>query len=164
MTRGLFSHASVRYLLRSFVKETILLTDSLVDSFHKALKVYCINQKHQDLLQMSQLTLNLTQGSISFSFTKEAATSLQQEISVLMDSLKAIVNKTSGVKPTPQKSMEYRCAGDVFVEIFCNPNIYPNPFAAKVLLTVRDDRIRLTSEAELPRLIEDLDRYLEQNS
>jgi hypothetical protein len=147
--------------LRSFVNETILLTDSLVNSSHKALKLYCINQKHQDLLQMSQLTLNLTQGSISFSFTKEAAIKLQQEISMLMDSLKAIVSKTSGSKPTPQKPMEYRYAGDVFVEVFCNPNIYPSPFAAKVLVTIRDDRIRLTSEAELPRLIEDLERYLE---
>jgi virulence-associated protein VapD len=150
--------------LRSFVKETILLTHSLVNFSHKALKLYCINQKHQDLLQqMSQLTLNLTQGSISFSFTTEAATKLQQEISLLMNSLKVVANKTSGNKPTPQKPMEYRYAGDVFVEVFCNPNIYPSPFAAKILLTIRDDRIRLTSEAELPRLIEDLERYLEEN-
>ena len=48
----------------------------------------------------------------------------------------------------------------VFLEIFCNPNIYPNPFAAKLLITLRDEQIRLTSEAELTRLIEDLDQYL----
>jgi hypothetical protein len=59
--------------------------------------------------------------------------------------------------------MEYRYTGEVFLEVFCNPNIYPSPFAAKVLLTVRDDRIRLTTEAELPRLLEDLGQYLEQN-
>jgi hypothetical protein len=59
--------------------------------------------------------------------------------------------------------MEYRYTGDVFLELFCNPNIYPSPFSAKVLLTVRDDRLRLTTEAELTRTIEDIDRYLEQN-
>jgi hypothetical protein len=52
----------------------------------------------------------------------------------------------------------------VFLEVFCNPNIYPSPFSAKVLLTVRDDRLRLTTEAELTRVIEDLERYIDQNS
>jgi hypothetical protein len=59
--------------------------------------------------------------------------------------------------------MEYRYTGDIFLEVFCNPNIYPSPFAAKVLLTVRDDRIRLTTEAELTRLLEDIGQYLEQH-
>ena len=60
--------------------------------------------------------------------------------------------------------MEYQYTGDVFLEIFCNPNIWPSPFAAKVLITLRDDRIRLTTEAELTRLIEDLTEYLSQFS
>lgn len=113
---------------------------------------------------MPQLTLNLIQGSVTFNFTAEAAQKLQQEISVLLQSLKAIASRASsgGGKPNPQNSMEYRHTGDVFLEVFCNPNIYPSPFAAKVLLTVRDDRIRITSEAELTRLIEDLNQYLEQ--
>jgi hypothetical protein len=114
---------------------------------------------------MTQITLNLVQGSIAFSFTPEAARGLEQEIDRLMQSLKAIaVNASGGGRPTPQKSMEYRYTGDVFLEIFCNPNIYPSPFAAKVLLTVRDERMRLTTEAELTRIIEDVDRYLEQVS
>ncbi len=113
---------------------------------------------------MSQLTLNLTQGSVSFLFTPEAACSLKQEINELMGSLRAIAaNASSGGKPSPKKAMEYRYTGDVFLEIFCNPNIYPSPFAAKVLLTVRDERIRLTTEAELTRVIEDLDQYLAQS-
>lgn len=113
---------------------------------------------------MAQLTLNLLQGSVTFSFTPEAARELQNQIAQLMQSLKAIATNTaSGTRPSPQKSMEYRYTGDVFLEIFCNPNIYPSPFAAKVLLTVRDERIRLTTEAELTRLIEDLSQYLEQS-
>ena len=112
---------------------------------------------------MAQLRLNLLQGSVTFNFTPEAARNLKQEISQLMESLKAIAASASsgGGKRTPEKSMEYRCAGDVFLEVFCNPNIYPSPFAAKILLTIRDDRIRLTTEAELTRLIEDIDQYLE---
>ena len=113
---------------------------------------------------MTQITLNLIQGAVTFSFTPEAAEGLKKEIDQLMQSLKAIAaNVSSGGRPTSQKSMEYRYTGDVFLEVFCNPNIYPSPFAAKVLLTVRDERIRLTTEAELTRVIEDLDRYLEQS-
>ena len=115
---------------------------------------------------MVKLTINLLQGSVSCNFSPEAAEELQQEISQLMQSLKAVANqavKGSG-KPRPQPSMEYQHTGDVFLEIFCNPNIYPSPFAAKILLTLRDDRIRLTSEAELTQLIEDINLYLEQVS
>jgi hypothetical protein len=113
---------------------------------------------------MAQLTLNLVQGSVVFRFTPEAATNLQQEIQQLMQSLKTIAMSASSgsSRPTPQKAMEYRYTGDVFLEVFCNPNIYPSPFAAKVLLTLRDDKIRLTTEAELTQLIEDLEQYLAQ--
>ncbi len=114
---------------------------------------------------MTQLTFNLIQGSVSFHFTPEAARDLQREISQLIQGLKAAATASSSKgRPNPQKPMEYRYTGDIFLEVFCNPNIYPSPFAAKVLLTIRDDRIRLTSEAELTRLIEDIDRYLEQVS
>ncbi|MBF2056287.1 MAG: hypothetical protein IGQ45_03475 [Cyanobacterium sp. T60_A2020_053] len=109
---------------------------------------------------MNQFTINLTQGSVSFTFSQEAAQKLRQEINTLMDSLKQIaLNAKTGTKPTPQKAMEYQHTGEVFLEVFCNPNIYPSPFSAKVLITVRDDRLRLTSEAELTRLIEDLEQY-----
>ena len=111
----------------------------------------------------SQLTLNLVEGSVSFRFTADAARDLQKAIAQLMQSLKATTQATSGGgKPSPQKPMEYQFSGDVFLEIFCNPNIWPSPFAAKVLITLRDERIRLTTEAELTRVIEDLNQYLEQ--
>ena len=117
-------------------------------------------------MNQQQLTLNLIQGSVRIDFNADAATKLKQEIFALMQSLKTAASKTGerGQKPQPQSPMEYRYTGDVFLEVFCNPNIYPNPFAAKVLLTVRDDRIRLTTEAELTQLLEDIDRYIESNS
>lgn len=111
----------------------------------------------------SQLRLNLSEGSVAFSFTPEAAQDLKIAIAALMDSLKATATQTGGGnKPQPQKPMEYRYTGEVFLEIFCNPNIWSSPFAAKVLITVRDDRIRLSTEAELTRINEDLTQYLEQ--
>jgi hypothetical protein len=110
----------------------------------------------------TQLTLNLVEGSVSFSFSPQAARDLQAAIAQLMEHLKAKTAKaTPGTKPTPLPSMEYCYTGEVFLEIFCNPNIWPSPFAAKVLLTLRDSSIRLTTEAELTRLVEDLNQYLD---
>ncbi|MEL7407789.1 MAG: hypothetical protein AAFN00_12625 [Cyanobacteria bacterium J06558_2] len=111
---------------------------------------------------MTQLTLNLLQGAVSFNFSHDAARKLQAEIAILMQSMKASASATPGARnrPVKQTPMEYRYTGDVFLEIFCNPNIYPSPFAAKVLITLRDERIRLTTEAELTRLIEDLNEFM----
>ncbi|UJB70000.1 hypothetical protein HRE53_02225 [Acaryochloris sp. 'Moss Beach'] len=114
-------------------------------------------------MSSAQLRLNLIEGSVTFSFTAEAAQEFKTAISALMTSLKAVANKTPGEKVQPQPSMEYQYTGDVFLECFCNPNIWPSPFAAKVLITVRDDRIRLTTEAELTRTIEDLNEFIETN-
>lgn len=113
-------------------------------------------------MSSSSLTLNLAEGSVTFSFNASAARELQNAIAQLMDSLKAAAANPPGAKPTPQKPMEYRYTGEVFLEIFCNPNIYSSPFAARVLITLRDDRIRISTEAELTRVIEDLNQYLEQ--
>ncbi|MEO0458737.1 MAG: hypothetical protein AAF152_19450 [Cyanobacteria bacterium P01_A01_bin.114] len=113
----------------------------------------------------SQLTLNLLQGSVKFSFSPEAGQKLKAALAELVANLKAIATAKSGSgKPAPQKSVEYQHTGDVFLEVFCNPNIWPSPFAAKLLITVRDERIRLTTEAELTRIIEDVNLYLEENS
>jgi hypothetical protein len=114
-------------------------------------------------MSSTPLTLNLVEGSVSFSFSPQAARELQGAIAQLMERLKAIAAKpTASGKVNPQPPLEYRYTGEVFLEIFCNPNIWPTPFAAKVLLTVRDINIRLTTEAELTRLIEDVNQYLEQ--
>ncbi len=112
----------------------------------------------------TQFTINLTEGSVAFRFSPEAARDLKAALSALMENLKANVAAKSvpGGRATPQAPMEYQHTGDVFLEIFCNPNIWATPFAAKVLVTLRDDRIRLTTEAELSRLVEDLNQYLEQ--
>ncbi|NWF61552.1 MAG: hypothetical protein HXY43_20450 [Fischerella sp.] len=115
-------------------------------------------------MSANNLTLNLVEGSVSFSFSPQAAQELKVALDQLMSSLKAVAAKTtpSAGKASPQRPTEYRYTGEVFLEIFCNPNIWPTPFAAKILLTVRDVNIRLTTEAELTRVIEDVNLYLEQ--
>ncbi|MGB3241032.1 MAG: hypothetical protein WBB29_22295 [Geitlerinemataceae cyanobacterium] len=116
-------------------------------------------------MSVSQLKLNLVEGSMAFRFSAQAAGELKAAISQLMESFKASTAKAAVGSPgrgVPQKPMEYQYTGDVFLEVFCNPNIWPSPFAAKVLVTLRDDRIRVTTEAELARLIEDVNLYLEE--
>ncbi|MDB9435885.1 hypothetical protein PN450_03475 [Dolichospermum lemmermannii CS-548] len=114
-------------------------------------------------MSSAPLTPNLVEGSISVSFSPQVAQELKAAINELLKSLKAVASKTPGTaKVSPQPSLEYRYTGDVFIEIFCNPNIWPTPFAAKVLLTIRNMGIRLTTEAELTRVIEDVNQYLEQ--
>ncbi|MBV6621604.1 MAG: hypothetical protein KI793_01400 [Rivularia sp. (in: Bacteria)] len=115
-------------------------------------------------MSANHLTLNLVEGSVSFSFSPGAARELKAAIDELMQKLKVVATKNAsgGGRANPQSSMEYRYTGEVFLELFCNPNIWPSPFAAKVLLTVRSDTIRLTTEAELTRVIEDINQYLEQ--
>ena len=110
---------------------------------------------------MTQLTLNLNQGTVSFNFSNKAAQTLKKEVSELMARFKTLLAQSvSYGKVCPQEAMNYIYDGKVFIELFCNPNIYPNPFTAKVLLTIRDNYVQLTTEVELTRVIEDLERYL----
>ncbi|MDC0832877.1 hypothetical protein AY599_12650 [Leptolyngbya valderiana BDU 20041] len=115
-------------------------------------------------MSSSRLTLNFTEGSVSFNFTPEAARELKATLVQLAERLKAVATHPTGGggRPTPQKPIEYQYTGEVFLEVFCNPNIWPTPFSAKILLTLRDERLRISTEVELTRAIEDVERYLEQ--
>ncbi len=113
----------------------------------------------------AQLVFNLANGSASCSFTLSAASDLRAKLDEIVQTLKAKTADaaSSGAsRPKQYRSIEYQYTGDVFLEVFCNPNIWANPFVAKVLITLRDDRIRLSNEIELTRIIEDVDRFLEQ--
>jgi hypothetical protein len=115
----------------------------------------------------SPLVFNLTNGSISCGFTPISARELQAKLNEIVRVLKIKTVETSEGsrnKPIAHKPIEYQYTGDVFLEVFCNPNIWANPFVAKVLITLRDDRIRFSSEADLTRIIEDVERFLEQFS
>jgi hypothetical protein len=109
------------------------------------------------------LVFNLASGSVSCGFTATAAQELQSKLNEIARVLKAKPAQTDpSRKPTPHPPIEYQYTGDVFLEVFCNPNIWANVFVAKVSITLRDDRIRLSSETELTRMIEDVERFMEQ--
>lgn len=110
----------------------------------------------------SPITFNLIEGSVTFSFTPAAAHNLKAALDELKERMKSATVTGGSGKASPQVAMEYQHTGEIFLEIFCNPNIWPTPFAAKVLITLRDERIRLSTEAELTRVIEDVHQYLEQ--
>lgn len=114
---------------------------------------------------MVQLTLHLVNGSVGFNFSPEAGRELKAALNQLVDRLKVSASKPApGTKATPQPPLEYRQTDEVFLELFCNPNIYPTLFAAKVLVTLKTDRVRLSVEAELSQVIEDVNQFLEQVS
>jgi hypothetical protein len=112
------------------------------------------------------LQLDLPAGSLSLSLPPETVRDIQTALAQITEALKAVALQTStterGNRPRPQRPIEYQHTGQVFLEIFCNPNIWPTPFAAKILLSVRDDRLRISSEIELVRLNECIDRYFDQ--
>jgi hypothetical protein len=111
----------------------------------------------------SQITFNLEQGALQFTFSRQAALDLRSALGEVMQLLKQRAVQSG--EPTPKsqvQSLEYQYTGDVFLEVFCNPNIWASPFAAKALVTLRDERIRVTTEAELNRLYEDVLAYLDQ--
>jgi hypothetical protein len=110
---------------------------------------------------MTQLCLHLPNGSVSFDFSREAAAELRNTLDRLILGLKQrVAQPAAGSKSSPQPIMEFKQREPVFVEVFCNPNIYPTPFAAKVLLTVKTPSVRLSTEAELSQLIEDVNTFL----
>lgn len=102
-----------------------------------------------------KLIINLTDGSLSISLSQSTT---EEILHFLQSFTEKIQKQTTERKGT----MEYRHIGDIFLELFGNPNIYVNSFTAKVLITVRDDKMRLTTEVGLTRLLEDIQQYLEQ--
>jgi hypothetical protein len=108
------------------------------------------------------LTLNLPTGSVRFPCELATAQALKTALDRLMQSLKIVATPpTIAGKPSPQPNFEYQNFDRVFLEVFCNPNQYPSPYAAKVLLTVKDTDIRLVVETELTQMLEDVTQFLE---
>ncbi len=106
-----------------------------------------------------QFVLNFATGSASFSLSVEAALELQQALQTLLERLK-ISSGSSRRQPQAPVEFHHR-AEDLNLEVFCNPNIWPSPHAAKVLMTVKTKVLRLSTEVEFSRLREDLSQYLE---
>lgn len=116
----------------------------------------------------ASLRLNLNQGSVSFHLQPEAARALQVALGHLRERFKVAAgqdaNKSGGPQPTWEfQNRAFQRPDEVFFEAFCNPNIWANPFAAKVLLTIKDTQIQIRAETELTQLQDDLEEFFAQN-
>jgi len=107
----------------------------------------------------SLFTFNFPGGSLGVPLPPVAVDALESELAELIERLKATASATGRRSPRP--NMEYRWRDGVVLELFCNPNLWPSPFAAKVLLTVRGADLRASVELELSQLREDIQRYRE---
>jgi hypothetical protein len=103
-----------------------------------------------------QFALNFATGSASFSLSPEAAQQWHKALQILLERLKI------RSRQQPQEPVEFHhSAADFSLEMFCNPNIWAGPHAAKVLVTLKTKVLRLSTEVEFSRLQEDLSQYLE---
>ncbi len=107
----------------------------------------------------ASLTLNFAGGSANVALPVAAVQRLDAELQMLMDRLR-VVTATVG-KKTPQPPVEYRFTETLFFEVFCNPNLWPSLFAARVLITLKTEQVRLSVEVELSQLRTDVQQYLQ---
>jgi hypothetical protein len=103
------------------------------------------------------LTLNFAGGSVSCPLPLSAVQTLETQIQILMERLRTASTQTG--KRSAQPNTEYRFSEGLFFEIFCNPNLWSSPFAAKVLLTLKTDVVRISAELDLNQLREDIQQY-----
>lgn len=105
---------------------------------------------------MPPLTLNFADGSLSLPAAPELVTALQQSLQTLQQQITA----AQGGDRQPDFEFFDR-QGDRSLEVFCNPNLWASPHAAKVLLTVKlSQGLRLRVEVALSQLQEDIQLYL----
>ena len=107
-------------------------------------------------MTLTKLNLHLADATVEVPLSRAIVLEINQQLDQLIQQFK------TADKATKQPNWEYQHIGEVFFEVFCNPNIWANPFVAKVLLTVRDERLRCTAEMSLAQLRQDIQEVLGQ--
>lgn len=105
------------------------------------------------------LTFQTADGSVSVAMDLVQARALQQALDELVQHLKEVA-ASSGQKKTPHPATEYLDRGEVYFELFCNPNIWPSPYAAKALVTIKSPILKVSTEVELSRFRDDLQEFM----
>ncbi|AGY59228.1 hypothetical protein GKIL_2982 [Gloeobacter kilaueensis JS1] len=111
----------------------------------------CIRQEAMSLVN---LTVNFAGGNFSAVLPASALHELDASLLQLLEHLRTATSQSG--RRIPQPATEYRYSGEIFLEVFCNPNLWPSPFAAKVLVTLRASEVRLSVEVDLSQLREDV--------
>lgn len=109
------------------------------------------------------LTFQTADGSVSVAMDLVQARTLQQALDELVQHLKEVA-ASSGQKKTPHPATEYLDRGEVYFELFCNPNIWPSPYAAKALVTIKSPILKVSTEVELSRFRDDLQEFMSAHS
>lgn len=107
----------------------------------------------------ASLTLNFPGGSANIVLPAAAVRQLDSELQTLIERLRTVT--ATGGKKLPQPPTEYRFTEALFFEVFCNPNLWPSLFAARVLISLKTDQVRLSFEVELSQLRADVQQYLQ---
>jgi hypothetical protein len=107
------------------------------------------------------ITLDMADDTrLSFRFSLVDATELGERINDLVRAFKTIKTAADDGKRVKEKSLEFRCERDgLKVEVECNPNVFPDAFTAKVYVVVDDGSIKVSSEALLTRVIDNVKAY-----
>ena len=104
-----------------------------------------------------RMTFHTDAGSISFACPVSVAGQLNDALDTLIQRLKAVAADPK----SPQQPVEFRSTDGIFLEVFCNPNIWPTPYAAKLNFTLKTEQVRLSTELLLSQVREDIGQYLE---
>lgn len=109
----------------------------------------------------SPLTLDMADDTrLTFRFSLPAATVLGDEINDLVGAFKTIKTAAAEGKRVLAKSLEFMHESDgLKVEVECNPNVYPDAFTAKVYVVVDDGCVKVSSQALLTRVIDNVKAY-----
>ncbi len=95
------------------------------------------------------LVLNLPEGSLGVALNRQAAADLREQLERLKQCWQQPV-------PPPRPELNWSYTDTVYLEFFCNPNLWPSPFAAQVLVTVRHPQVQVSTQIGLPQLLEDV--------
>mmetsp|Transcript_23735 Transcript_23735/g.70415 ORF Transcript_23735/g.70415 Transcript_23735/m.70415 type:complete len:159 (-) Transcript_23735:95-571(-) len=109
------------------------------------------------------LQLNINDTSLTLPMPVAAAENLRSELRQL---LVTFAEKAKAERPRRWPSMEYVLEnasgpGVEYFEVFCNANAYDTPFNAKVLVSLRHEGLKLTTEAKLYNFKADIDTFLQ---
>ncbi|WP_218080275.1 hypothetical protein [Anthocerotibacter panamensis] len=107
----------------------------------------------------SFLNLHLAEVSVRVRLSVLEAEQLEALLAQLIERIKA----AQANRKQPQAPVEYRQKEPLYLEVYGNPNLWPSPFAARVLVTLKGSEIHVSGEAELTRVLEDVQQFLEAN-
>lgn len=119
-----------------------------------------------DELPMLSLALPMTDATrVVISLPNEACEHLATSCNGLIASFRKIQARVKGrERPQREPSLEFNYeTGTLRVDLECNPNIYPDPFKAKVSMRLRSrptQCLDLTSEVALTTLVDTLRKAL----